>query len=691
MTNPTLISTPFAADGDKSIINDNGGEAPNSATWEKGFPVITQTPITAGGIPPKRTDFNGVLNAISENIVHQTKGLGYEFDAAYAAKIGGYPLNARLTLTNGDIVLNTVAGNTTDPNVDMTGWIKVNDASQIFDESGKSQQTINKARLITVKDYGAKGNGVTDDTEAFNLALGSSSSVFIPEGVYLVDQIQIGKNNQELWGTRNSVVMGTVRSKPAILLRNSTNATGAITRCVLRGFTLDGGDVGSAGILGENVSHLVVEGMRIRRTRENALAVGESWCTNVINNEIANNWGNGIATVGYNNNALNILGNRIFANDGIGLAIHGSQPLNIIGNTIEANKVSGLIVTTSQPVTIQGNYFEKNSETGITLDSELIQSDIIVNGNSNWNLNTMASAYPCNSGYIIQNKFAAGSPERQHVTLISANQFKIEGNATLNAVVDHFIVAYQTAGKTTQANLIVGENRLPNVANVLTIRDLPSGVYSRNIWNCDVVNTDKRNYFPSNLLEHRSFGTQPPGSSVTRSDTTIYNQETIKITGAAEYGIQLDLNGTHKHLAGKFIAFSADCSVDNPSDSVVVLRVRGIAGSTSKSNNNGVFKRNLVALLPTSGTANIAYTLSTTSGSGVGYIANIQLVELGAGLLRETKGLIRERLGTSAPTAGYWYAGDRVYNASPVIGSPQGWVCIQGGSSAIWASLGGLS
>lgn len=567
------------------------------------------------------------------------------------------------------------------------GWT----ALLVQDASGKSQQQINSARLITVKDFGAKGDGITDDTLAFNLALDSSLGVFIPEGTYLVDQVQIKRNNQELWGTRNSVVMGTVGSKPAILLHHSTNSTGAITRCVLRGFTLDGGDVGSAGILGENVSHLVVEGMRIRRTRENALAIGESWCTNVINNEIANNLGNGIATVGYNNNALNILGNRVFLNSGIGLAIHGSQPLNIIGNTIESNKVAGAVIATSQPVTIQGNYFEKNSETGIILDSELIKSDIIINGNSNWNLNTMASAFPCGSGYIAQNKFAAGSPDRQHITLIAANQFKIEGNATLNAVVDHFIVAYQTAGKTTQSELIVGKNTLPNVANVLTIRDLPTGVYSRNIWNCDVTNVDKRNYFTGNLLEHRSFGTQPVGSSVARSDVNINNQETIKITGAAEYGIQLDLNGSHKHLAGKFIAFSADCSVDDPADSVVVLKIRGTAGSTSKSNNTGVFKRNLVALLPASGTANITYTLSTTSGSGVGYIANMQLVELGAGLLRDTKGLIRERLGASAPTSGFWTLADRIYNSSPAVGNPLGWVCTQGGSPGEWSSLGSIT
>lgn len=38
--------------------------------------------------------------------------------------VWGYLKNARVMLTNGDIVKSTVDGNTNDPNVDMTGWVK---------------------------------------------------------------------------------------------------------------------------------------------------------------------------------------------------------------------------------------------------------------------------------------------------------------------------------------------------------------------------------------------------------------------------------------------------------------------------------------------------------------------------------------------------------------------------------------
>ncbi|MEF0180646.1 hypothetical protein PXZ69_01505 [Acinetobacter baumannii] len=39
------------------------------------------------------------------------------------AKPLGYELNARVMLENGDIVKNTIIGNTNDPNLDMTGWV----------------------------------------------------------------------------------------------------------------------------------------------------------------------------------------------------------------------------------------------------------------------------------------------------------------------------------------------------------------------------------------------------------------------------------------------------------------------------------------------------------------------------------------------------------------------------------------
>lgn len=123
MTNPTLVTTPFAENGDKNTIPESVGANPQNATMQAGFPPITQQKISEGGIPPERNDFNGMFNLVTQHLVHLNNGMSYEFDQEHADKIGGYPLNARLMLDNGDIVQSTIVNNVNNPNIGMAGWL----------------------------------------------------------------------------------------------------------------------------------------------------------------------------------------------------------------------------------------------------------------------------------------------------------------------------------------------------------------------------------------------------------------------------------------------------------------------------------------------------------------------------------------------------------------------------------------
>ena len=127
MTNPQLIATPFAENGTKNEIPETIGAAPQNATMSDGFPAITQVPIAQNGIPPERADFNGILNLYGQHISHLNKGLGYEFDSAFATKIGGYPLGAKLRLPDGTEVTSTTDNNTNNPEISMNGWVKLQD------------------------------------------------------------------------------------------------------------------------------------------------------------------------------------------------------------------------------------------------------------------------------------------------------------------------------------------------------------------------------------------------------------------------------------------------------------------------------------------------------------------------------------------------------------------------------------
>ena len=209
MTNPTLIATPFAENGDKNIIPESVGTEPQNATMQDGFPPITQQKVSEGGIPPERNDFNGILNLYGQHIVHLNKGLPYEFDQDFANKIGGYPLNARLMLSSGEIVQSTIANNTNNPNTDMTGWAKINSASQIIDDNGQTQQKINDQFktltnfYVTPENYGAKDG---DWWEAIQWCVDTGKEVVLSASVYNVSKpIYLSRQQHKIRGAGGKV------------------------------------------------------------------------------------------------------------------------------------------------------------------------------------------------------------------------------------------------------------------------------------------------------------------------------------------------------------------------------------------------------------------------------------------------------------------------------------------------------
>ena len=97
---------------------------------------------------------------------------------------GGYTINDRVTLENGDIVKSTVDGNTNDPNVNMTGWI---------DPITEKIKQYNFP-IISVRDYGVKGDGSSGDQNKISKAYEYLNSIgggtlYFPDGTYLIEDV----------------------------------------------------------------------------------------------------------------------------------------------------------------------------------------------------------------------------------------------------------------------------------------------------------------------------------------------------------------------------------------------------------------------------------------------------------------------------------------------------------------------
>lgn len=86
---PTRIQIPFADSGTKNVIPDTNPtpSASQAASWTDGFPSQCSLPLSAGGIPPARADFNGVFNTMSQSIRFGQEGGVWAWDATvdYAA------------------------------------------------------------------------------------------------------------------------------------------------------------------------------------------------------------------------------------------------------------------------------------------------------------------------------------------------------------------------------------------------------------------------------------------------------------------------------------------------------------------------------------------------------------------------------------------------------------------------------
>ncbi len=143
MTMPKLLVTPFADEGLKNSIpvSTEPDALANTASYKKGFPQATMTPVELGGMPPSGKDMNGILHELSAHIAYLNKGGNYTFDAGFAELIGGYSIGSVVQSDDGQTsYVSQVNGNKTNPNNgEASGWA-------IF--AGKKSNEFFKAELL---------------------------------------------------------------------------------------------------------------------------------------------------------------------------------------------------------------------------------------------------------------------------------------------------------------------------------------------------------------------------------------------------------------------------------------------------------------------------------------------------------------------------------------------------------------
>ena len=221
MPQPSKIPLPFAASGDKNVIPEST-ETTGLASWREGFPAITSAPFSEGGIAPKRADFNGIFNALSQAVIWLQQGGVYAYDVNTDYEAGNVVLDA-----GGLYVANAANGPSSlvvQPSSDTTGatWklVRLDLATQ---SAAGYMSAADKTRLDSVI--------LTDATQSAAGYMSAADKTRL-DSVILTDATQTAagymsaEDKTKLDGLKNlTFAQSTWYKRPSLMTPNKTTVT----------------------------------------------------------------------------------------------------------------------------------------------------------------------------------------------------------------------------------------------------------------------------------------------------------------------------------------------------------------------------------------------------------------------------------------------------------------------------------
>ena len=134
-------------------------------------------------------------DSTSEDLINKTNVIYKNIDIINAVNNNATNINA---VKNNETNINTCATNIDSINNASTNaahshiWAEGTDAQVqslggVHSSKGWSEIWDNRTIAFSVKDFGAKGDGTTDDTTAINTTLDEKETTFIPDGIFLTD------------------------------------------------------------------------------------------------------------------------------------------------------------------------------------------------------------------------------------------------------------------------------------------------------------------------------------------------------------------------------------------------------------------------------------------------------------------------------------------------------------------------
>lgn len=224
---PTKWQTSLVNSGDANVIPQSTPVGTGEASFEDGFPQITQVPISAGGIAPDRKDFNGLFKVLGDWIFFNQNGGVPSYNADYDYIAG------RVVSYNGNIYkciqANGASSTVVAPDSNDTYWQQLD--GENTSTSLIPNQTIISELPLTDANLHLKDGAVLSGSGAYSAYVnlisnlykgGTASSSFCSEVEWQTSNTNYGFCNKFVYDpVANTVRLPKINSLHGALIKSS--------------------------------------------------------------------------------------------------------------------------------------------------------------------------------------------------------------------------------------------------------------------------------------------------------------------------------------------------------------------------------------------------------------------------------------------------------------------------------------